>query len=203
MMVHRIAFLGTALMLAPCAWAQTPEPAPAKPVTAQAPARISTTTVMVEVTVNRYRGDKRVSSVPFTLAVVPEGPRSTLRVGGQVPIPTQTFTPGAAKDGDTPARPANALMSYSYRDIGTNIDVTANLVGDGLYRVAITLEESSVYPATDSKAVNTVQGVPSFRSIRTNNSVILRDGQVMEFTAATDRIDGEVARISVKLTVPK
>ena len=34
----------------------------------------------------------------------------------------------------------------NYRDIGTNIDVTAS-AAPGRYRIAVTLEESSVYPS--------------------------------------------------------
>ena len=72
----------------------TPKPAPpaqpVMPVVAQ-PAR---PTLMVEITVNRVRDGKRVSTTPYTLAVSPDGPRSTLRIGGEVPIPTTTFSPG-------------------------------------------------------------------------------------------------------------
>jgi hypothetical protein len=51
--------------------------------------------------------------------------------------------------------------------------------------------------------MNTVAGAPAFRSLRSSNTLILRDGQSVDYTAATDRITGEVARISVKLTVIK
>jgi len=198
--------LGSALMasllLAPVARAQPPEaqapkPAPVQPVQPMPPgARPSTTTLMVEITVSRYKADKRLSSVPFVMTVVPEAGRSTLRVGGQVPVPTTTFTP--AKEG---AAPSNPLISYTYRDIGTNIDVQAGAIGEGRYRLAITVEESSLYPAEAAKAGGSTAGAPAFRSFRTNNFVTLKDGQTMEFTAATDRIDGEVVRIGVKLTV--
>jgi type II secretory pathway component GspD/PulD (secretin) len=98
----------------------------------------------------------------------------------------------------------NPLMSYSYRDIGTNIDVTASAAADGGYRVQVTLEESSVYPSSDgAKGDSPVAGVPSFRSFRATNNLNMKDGQVIEFTAATDRINGEITRISVKLTVLK
>jgi Flp pilus assembly secretin CpaC len=176
---------------------------PAKPAAPPVP---SVTALMVDVTISRYQGDKRTSQLPYTIAVSPNSDRSNLRVGGEVPIPTTTFTPlpsGATKDAGTEAKP-NPLQSFSYRSIGTNIDVTAAAVDDGRYRVIISVEDSSVYPPGETaKNMNTVAGAPAFRSLRSSNTLILRDGQSVDYTAATDRITGEVARISVKLTVIK
>jgi Flp pilus assembly secretin CpaC len=172
------------------------------------PARTEITGLMVEVTISRYQGDKRISSLPYTVAASPDNQRHTLRVGGEVPIPSTTFTPvgGPPKDavaggGDTKLAP---LTSYGYRSIGTNIDVVSSPLEDGRYRVGVTVEESSIYPPGETaKSVTTVPGVPAFRSLRSQNTLVLRDGQSVEYTAATDRISGEVARISVKLTVVK
>jgi hypothetical protein len=185
---------------ASAAWAQTAEPQAVKPAPppaqANQDARRFGPTLMIEVTVNRYQGEKRLSSIPYTLTVLPDQKISQLRVGGQVPVPTTTFTPG--KEG---AGTPNPLMSYSYRNIGTDIDVTAQPGGDGQYRIGVTLEESSVYPPSDKSDSSTMANVPSFRSLRSSNNLTLKNGQTVEFTAATDRISGEVTRISVKLTV--
>ena len=195
-----------ALALSLCAvWvggAQEPTPKPAPPAT---PAMVppgrppSTTTLMVEITVNRIRDGKRVSSIPYTLAVTPDGPRSTLRIGGEVPIPTTTFTPG--KDPT-----ANPFASFSYRNVGTSIDVLANAVTDGGYRLNVTFEESSVYPPGEAeKSGMTTKGTaaPAFRSLRASNAFTIRDAQTVEFTAGSDLISGETARIAVKMTVVK
>ena len=117
-----------------------------------------------------------------------------------------TFTPApAAEKGDAaPAPKSNPLTSYSYRTLGTNIDVSAAALDDGRFRVIISVEDSSLYPPGETgKGMITVPGVPAFRSLRSSNTLVLRDGQSVDYTAATDRITGEVARISVKLTVVK
>ena len=182
-------------------------PAAAQP--AGKPAVSDITGLMVEVTISRYQGDKRISSLPYTIAASPDNQRHTLRVGGEVPIPSTTFTPAPAaptKDGDTSggATKSNPLTSYGYRSIGTNIDVVSSPLDDGRYRVGVSVEESSIYPPGETtKNLTTVPGVPAFRSLRSQNTLVLRDGQSVEYTAATDRISGEVARISVKLTVVK
>jgi hypothetical protein len=152
--------------------------------------------LVVEVTISRYQGDKRLSSLPYTLSVTPDKGTSTLRVGGQIPIPTAPLPVGNVE-----AKPA---QSYAYRDIGTNLDITAVAADDGRYRVSLAVEESSVYPPADaSRGGVTVAGAPAFRSLRSSNAVLLRDGQTVEYVAATDRVTGETARISVKLTVLK
>src|SRR5688500_16396030 len=95
----------------------------AQPATTAANAKTVVTALMVEVTIARYQGEKRLSSLPYTVGVSPDGERATLRIGGSVPIPAAS----AAADGKTP--PA----SFSYRSIGTNVDVIAKPVEDGRY----------------------------------------------------------------------
>jgi type II secretory pathway component GspD/PulD (secretin) len=167
----------------------------------QSPASTSptVTALMVEVTVNRYQGDKRLSSIPYVLAVTPDKERATLRVGGEIPI--QRLANPSAKDQDATPAP-----SFGYRSIGTNIDVSAAPAADGRYRLAILLEETSVYADDSERSISkapavAASGLPSFRNLRASNAVMLKDGQSLEFTAASDRISGEVARIAVKLTV--
>lgn len=41
------------------------------------------------------------------------------------------------------------------------------------------------------------------RSFRSASTLVLRDGQTRQFTAATDRVNGEVVRIEVTLRVVK
>ena len=60
---------------------------------------------------------------------------------------------------------------------------------------------TSVYP--DEKAANGSPGNPSFRSFRANDSMMLKDGQTAQFTAATDKVSGETVKVDVTLTVVK
>ena len=45
--------------------------------------------------------------------------------------------------------------------------------------------------------------MPVFKSFKTRNRLLLRNGQTRQFTAATDRVSGETVRIEVTLTVVK
>ncbi len=44
---------------------------------------------------------------------------------------------------------------------------------------------------------------PSFRNFRITEQVLLKDGQSREFVAATDKVNGEVTKVEVTLTVVK
>lgn len=165
---------------------------PAKPVVKAA----SVTALLVEVTISRYLGDKRLSSTPYELSVTPQH-RASLRMGGDVPVPTTTITPG---QGD---KPATTAASYSYRSIGTFIDVTAESAFDGQYRLGLTIEDSSIYPPELSPPSTKTTGASAFRTFKSTNTIALRDGQTLDYVMATDRISGEVYRVNVKMTVVK
>jgi type II secretory pathway component GspD/PulD (secretin) len=124
--------------------------------------------------------------------------KSSLRMGGEVPVPSTTFTP--VKEGE---KPANPIASYSYRRIGTNIDVQANTAFEGQYRISLTIEDNSIYPPDLAPATTKTTGAPAFRGFASSNVIALRDGQTLDYTMATDRLTGEVYRVSVKLTVVK
>ena len=65
----------------------------------------------------------------------------------------------------------------------------------------VTVSESSVY--ADDKQTPNITGLPVLRSFQTTNRLILRDGQTNQFSAATDRVSGEVVRIDITLKVLK
>jgi hypothetical protein len=164
--------------------------------------------LQIDVVVARYVGekaDKKVSSVPYSLSVNaiegPPGarPLTRLRMGGRVPIPTMappTDPSGKPITGGVNAGPV------TYQDVGTNIDCRAGVLRGGLFDVSLTLEESSV------AANPPVPGVPNstlpvLRQMQATNNLVLKDGQTRQFTAATDRITGEVVKVEVTLKVVK
>jgi hypothetical protein len=166
---------------------------------APAPTSPAVTALMMEVTISRYLGEKRLSSTPYSIAVNPGERASSLRMGGEIPIPSTTFTP--VQKGD--AGPAKPMTSFGYRNIGTNIDVRAEPSIDGRYEVTITIEESSVYPDELAPSTSKSTGAPAFRSFRSVNVLVLRDAQSVEYTTATDRLTGEVYRVTAKMSVVK
>jgi len=102
-----------------------------------------------------------------------------------------------------PAGPAGPSPGpVNYQGIGTNIDCLAQRP-DGGFQLLITVEDTSVYTNMQDATTPTAGDMPVFRSFRSTNTLVLKDGQSREFTAATDRVSGEVVRIPVTLRVVK
>jgi hypothetical protein len=168
------------------------KPAPAAPK----PAPVAVTPLKVSVVVSRFQGEKKLSSLPYTLSVN-AGSRATLRMGAKVPV-MMMMTANMPKD-----LPQGGPVQY--QDVGTSIDCNVSAVqDDGRFRVEITIEDSSVYGEgpnpTDNKPP---PGNPSFRSFKASDSMVLRDGQTAQFTTATDKVSGEIVKVDVTLTVVK
>lgn len=163
----------------------------------------------LEIVISRFQGEKRISSVPYLLAVnagpsIDRAAETQLNMGTEVPVPTAAFTPVPA--GDKPAAgqpPAPApLRSYNYRPVGTNINASAATAADGRFEVRLQIDDTSIY-RTENKESGFVADMPVFRSFRTRNTLLLRDGQARQYTAATDRVSGEVVKVDVTLRVLK
>ena len=171
--------------------AQTP-PA-AKPETTKPEAtRPTLTPLRLLITVSRYQGDKKISSLPYSLSTTAGGPRVTFNIGAQVP-----YAVSAADDkAKTPA--------YSYRNVGISIVVSNQLVLDaGQYKFDINVEDNSLASTSQIQGAPTIPGVPIFRTFNTGGTVILRDGQTTQLTTAGEPITGETMRVDVMLTVVK
>ena len=159
------------------------------------------TPLKMQIVVSRFQGEKKISTTPYTLAVVAGSNSETtrLRMGVDVPVPQTVIG-----EGNT------AKASYNYRSVGTNIDCTARPVGGGVFRIIVAVSDTSVFmPDTDKRGgdsaapTSRVPGVPAFRTFTSNFNLLLKDGQVAQHTAATDPVSGEVLRIDVTLSVLK
>jgi hypothetical protein len=162
----------------------------------------------VDIVVSRYQGDKKVSSLPYTLAVnandgildmmgnYQPNNSAQLRTGASVPVPS------LATPKDTPVQgPVGPVV---YKTIGINIDCWALSMDDGRFKVDIRIDDTSVYAEGQTAAgVAKIAEIPSFRTFQSHNAVVLRDGQSSQFTAAADRITGEVTKVDVTITVVK
>jgi hypothetical protein len=151
----------------------------------------------IEVVVSRYQGDKKISSLPYFLAVnAGQRPEATkLRMGANVPVPSTAFSTADGK-------PAIPLVSYNYQNVGTDIDCSARPLGDGRFVVNVGVKERSVVqpPATCNGAASCA---PVIRNFEAENNLVLRDGQTRQFTAAADRVTGEVVKVDVTLKMAK
>ena len=142
------------------------------------------------ITIARFEGEKKISSLPFTLLVnAGQAGRTSLRMGIEVPV---RVGPSIDKDGKG--------TSYNYKNVGTSIDCHADALDDGRFNLDITAEQSSVGTTAD-KLPAVAADVPFFRTFTTSFNALLRDGQAATHVAATDSVSGESVRIEVGLTV--
>jgi hypothetical protein len=203
----RIAVVTGALFLAPHAW--TPalaQQAETKPVP---PPPLPTIPVSVDVTIARYQGVKKVSSLPFSL-YASAGPNMrqqvSMRMGVDVPVgtstTTETRTVPTSSNGATNATGATSTR-VEYRSVGTNIDTYVLRTDETRFSVYVSVSDSSIYTADgDAKSLKPADAA-AFRTFSTSNTVTLRDGQTVQFGMGTDKVSGEVLKIEVTLMVIK
>ena len=172
-------------------------PAPAPASSRSAPAE--PVSLKISLVFSRYQGDKKISSVPHTLWVTANDPagRTSLRMGTQIPVVSTSF----GKDGNAPS------ASYNYRDVGTNVDCSASSAPNGMYRLSITITDSSVYYPDQSDAAvrstTAATGAPAFRNFNSSFVLLLRDGQTAQSTSATDPVSGQVVKLDATIAVQK
>jgi len=136
-----------------------------------------------------YDGQQKVGSMSYTMYVEAEPHPSRpghLRMGVRVPVGT--------------------AGSFTYTDVGTNVDCAATISGDNSYNLDSTVSRSSVYSA-DEQGTETphdaVIGRSVIRTFSTDFSIEMHDGQTAEGPAATDPFNGHILKISVTLHVIK
>jgi len=193
------AIVAAALVVAAGTVGQAQDPAePANRPQATRPQPNNLVGLKVLVVLSRYQGEKKISTLPYTLGVVVNNSKTSLRMGVDVPV-VQTVFSSTAKDGI-----ANVpTTSYSYRSVGTNIDCQAENAPGDYYKLIMTVTDSSVQLDTGDRAKALMPNVPMFRSFNASFQVLLRDGQTTQYTSATDPVSGEVTKIDVTMNVLK
>jgi hypothetical protein len=161
-------------------------------------------TLKLTVVISRFDGDKKTGSLPFILMVVPgpivqtkdgpierDGDQTSLQMGAEVPVLTGP-------------RNNQPVPSYQYRPVGTNIVASAKVVDDERFNVFLNVTDSQIMSdAGPGGAAARPDPAPRFQSFKSANRLILRDGQTVQFTAATDKTSGEVVKLDVTLNVIK
>jgi hypothetical protein len=165
------------------------KPAPAAPKPASPP--LVSIPMKVTLVLSRFQGEKKLSSVPYVLSVIANDNQggASVRMGVKIPVAS-----GA---------------SYNYQDVGTNIDCRASTVADNIYKISVTLNDSSIYypDRQRSESAGAIppagSAPPALRSFTSNFSIHLRDGQTAQYTTATDQVSGEVLKIDATINVQK
>lgn len=195
--MNRIA-LAVALFLIPCANANLL--AQDKPKSDEkADTKREYTTLRLQVVIAEYDGEKKISNLPYTLLVNSgdtheRGSKASIRMGLRVPIATSQSSSSA---------------SFQYLDVGTNLDGWANKTEDGRFDLHLSVERSSTYSANAGHATGTTTGSeavanqPVIQSFRSELDVIVRDGQTIQTTVATDPVSGRVIKVDVTANVVK
>jgi hypothetical protein len=158
------------------AWAQEPaEEKPSRPRKAETPLRL-------QVVFSRYQGERKIASFPYVIPVNAEGRPGRLRMGINVPLKYEgKETPG----------------NVVFKSVGNNVDCSAESLEGGRYRLACSVEQSSLHTAEVGRSVDP----PVLRTFNFDGALILRDGETGQYTSATDPITGETLKVDMTLTV--
>ena len=156
---------------------------------------MATTPVKVAVTFAEFEGEKKVKSLPYTLIVAADGktPKSQLKMGSRVPVYT------------------GKENGMQYLDVGSNISCVALHADDDRFDLRLDLDRSwvegdvavPVDRGTSSQSLSGQFPEPIVRQFRSELSLIMRDGQTLESTIATDPLSGKVFKVEVTLSVLK
>jgi hypothetical protein len=148
--------------------------------------------VKVQVVLSRYEGDRKTSSLPFTMLATADGGLAQIRTGSQVPIVSGTAAPNADK------------LNFQYIDVGTNVDVTVKTTENGRFNVILNFQDRSAMDKVPlAGSVSNPITAPVLRNFLYVNSVLLKDGESKQFVAASDKASGEMIKIDVTLNVEK
>jgi hypothetical protein len=154
------------------------------------------TPLRVQVTFAEFDGDKKISSLPYTLLINADdrGSTAAVRMGLRVPIETSSNT---------------GVKQIQYQDVGINLDGRADRADDGRFFLKLNLEKSSAYlPGANAKPVSVggnevSSSQPTIQQFRSQGGMLLRDGQTIQSTVATDPVTGRVLKVDVTLNVIK
>lgn len=163
------------------------------------------TELRVMVVFTEYEGEKKISSLPYTLLVAaPEGRRgekSSIRMGLRVPIVTGSFKSGS----ESPV----VNQQFTYIDLGSNLDGWASKEDNGRFDLHLNLERSSAYSSGGGQKGNAVTGnevlssQPVILQFKTEADLLVRDGQTIQSTLATDPVSGRVTKVEVTVSIVK
>ena len=151
--------------------------------------RKTITPLRVQVVFNEFDGEKKISSLPYTLLVNSDvnGPMASIRMGLRIPVHT------------------GGSGAMTYLDMGTNIDGRSERQEDGRFLLSLSVERSSAYSPQgnmpDTKAISADS--PVIQQFRSQLNLLVRDGQTIQTTVSTDPVTGRVIKVDVTVNIVK
>jgi hypothetical protein len=192
-LTRSLMLLAVTTLCSPQLWAQDKPNGESKP-----PVVVHPTALKIQIVFTEFEGDKKIKSMPYTSIFSSDAGRgpdaAKLRIGSRVPLYT-------GKDG-----------GLQYIDVGTNLDCRADRFDDGRFGLRLSLERSWVegdVRVPVDRSIAQPGGTsgefkePVIGQYKTDVYVMIRDGQTIESTVATDPLSGKVLKIELTLTVLK
>ncbi len=154
------------------------------------------TPLHLQIVITELEADKKISTLPYTFLVNADDPSSAaaIRMGVKVPIEISSNT---------------GVKQIQYQDVGTNLDGRAFKQDDGRFLLRLSVEKSSAYLPGDHEKPASMGGnaisisQPTIQQFRTSVALLIRDGQTIQSTVATDPVTGRVLKVDVTLNVIK
>ncbi len=151
------------------------------------------TPLKVQVVFSRFQGEKKLSSVYYTLPVNADdgGAVSRVVMGFQVPLRYES---------------KESYGNVVFKDVGNSVACRAEGTEDARFKLSCTFDQSSLHATNGDPPARVTDGPPLppvLRDFRSESSFFLRDGQSSQLTVATDPVSGDVVKVDVTLNVVK
>ncbi len=161
--------------------------------------------IKLDVMLSRLQGEKKVSSMPFTLWMLSSGANVSLRMGVDIPVGNSLVTSGNENAaGNRTTTMTSTTNRVEFRNVGTSIDCWVNPAPDGRFTVDLRIQDSSIFTSdADTRAPLKLVDPMAFRTFSFSNQLLMRDGQTVQWASAPDKFTGEVLRVDTTLTVLK
>jgi len=142
--------------------------------------------VKLLVVISTFEGDKKVSSMPYTLMATANGNQVSFNSSTNMPIPNGTSG------------------GYSYTNVGTNLVCTVATEA-GSFKVTLNFSDKTVIsnkaPAAATSSTAKPLDSPSFHDVSYSSAVNIKDGETKQLISAPDKVTGEILKIDVTLTL--
>ena len=152
---------------------------------AQTAAQPEKVPVKLQVVVSTYDGDRKVSSMPYTMLATANGSEVIFTSSSNIPI--QNGASGAT----------------TYTNLGTTLRCTVTTEA-GSFKVSVNFDDKSIMASRASAAVTGATRAPdsvTFHSVNYNSAISMKDGETKELISAPDKVTGEIVKIDVTLTL--
>ena len=142
--------------------------------------------VKLQILFSKYEGERKTSSLPYTVFASANGDRAQINVSTNVPI-------------------VGSSGAVTYTNLGTSIDATIT-TESGRYKVVLSLKDNYMVvpkPEAENANVRPAADSQSFGQFSYSGAITLKEGETKQVISAADRASGEVVKVDITLTLDK